>query len=111
MRGAAVRLAPWQDDQPIVLTEGVEDGLAVLRGLPEATPWAALGAANTAQVVLPERAEIILALDCDDAGRQGTALAAEVFRRQGLQVRIAAFADGCDPNDVLLAPEAIRRVA
>jgi hypothetical protein len=52
--GAAVRVAPWEPDRRIVLTEGVEDAMAVLGACGEVTPWAVLGVGNTATVRLPE---------------------------------------------------------
>ena len=50
-----------------MLVEGVEDGLAVFRVMPEAVPWAVLGACNAKRLILPPSAEVILVLDGDDA--------------------------------------------
>ena len=111
LRGAAVRLAPWSQYRPIVLVEGTEDGLAALRALPDVTPWPVLGASNAAHVVVPEGAEVILALDGDNAGRQASAVAAETLSGQGHRVRIATLPEGRDLNDLLQAVDAVRRAA
>lgn len=104
LRGAAARLAPWEEGRPVVLVEGVEDGLAVLRALPGATPWAVLGTGNAAHVALPERAEMILALDGDAAGRRGANAAAAAFCARGHRLRIATLPEGYDLDDLLTAP-------
>ena len=111
LRGATVRLAPWSQDRPIVLVEGTEDGLAVLRALPDVTPWAVLGIANAANTVLPEGADAILAFDGDDAGRQESAVAAEALSGRGHPVRVATLPAGRDLNDLLQAVDAVGRAA
>ncbi len=111
LRGAAVRLAPWSQYRPIVLVEGTEDGLAVLRALPDVTPWPVLGASNAAHVVVPEGAEVILALDGDNAGRQASAVAAEALSGRGHRMRIATLPEGRDLNDLLQAVDAVGRAA
>ena len=98
--GAAVRLAPWSPGRPIVLTEGVEDGLAIAAMIPEATLWAVLGAANAASVVLPEGVDVILALDGDEAGRAATKWAVPALWRRGHRVRVLPLPDGADPLDL-----------
>ena len=101
--GGAVRLAPWTPGQPIVLTEGVEDGLAVATMIPGATPWAMLGAGNARHVVLPEGADVILALDGDEAGRAAAKAAVPALWRRGHKVRVMPLPDGADPLDLLQA--------
>ena len=66
MRGGAVRLFHHTDQ--LVLTEGIETGLAVhmISGLPV---WAALSTGNFHRVVIPEVVEdIVIAADHDDPG-------------------------------------------
>lgn len=102
LRGAAVRLGPWVPGRPLVLVEGIEDGIAVLAAWPEAAVWALLGATNAARVVLPGRAEVVLALDGDAAGRRAAEEAAKTLTRNGRRVRLVRLPDGTDPA-VLLA--------
>ena len=99
--GAAVRLAPWEAGRAIVLVEGVEDGLAVLAAMPDAVPWAALGAANAAAALLPPGADVILTLDGDDAGRKAAQAAVPALWRRGHRVRVAHLPDGADPLDLI----------
>lgn len=96
-RGAACRLRPWSPGRPIVLAEGLEDGLAVALADPDVAPWACLGARNAARIALPESAEVILALDTDDAGRRAAAEAARELAARGHLVRTARLPDGKDP--------------
>ena len=102
LTGAAVRLAPWDKDKTIVLVEGIEDGLAVLRAMPEAAPWAVLGVLNAKQAVLPSAAEVVLALDGDEAGKRAAKEAADALTARGHKVRIAALPDDADPADLLV---------
>ncbi len=101
--GAAVRLAPWGEGKSIVVVEGVEDGLAVLRSMPETTPWAVLGTANAKRVIVPAGAEVVLALDGDDPGRTAAREAGDALMAGGHCVKVAALPDGADPAS-LLAP-------
>ena len=97
LRGAAVRIGPWSPDKRVVLTEGVEDALAVQKSLPDVAAWATLGANNAHNVVLPTGASVVLALDGDDNGRQAAQRAAQEFESQGHDVKIAWLPDGADP--------------
>lgn len=108
LRGAAVRLAPWVEGRPVVLVEGIEDGLTVIRALPSAAPWAVLGAGNAADVVLPTGVEAVLAFDGDTAGQRAAATAAAALWEQGHEVRVAVMPQGLDPNALLSAPTAER---
>jgi hypothetical protein len=101
LRGAAVRLAPWQPGGRLVLCEGVEDGLAILAACPDVTPWAVLGATNAASVVLPGGAAVTLCLDGDDAGRKATVEAARALWTRGFRCRSAELPNGTDPNELL----------
>ena len=97
LRGAAVRIGPWNPDKRLVLTEGVEDALAVQKSLTDVAAWAVLGANNAHKIVLPTGASVVLALDGDDNGRQAARWAAQGFESQGHQARIARLPDGADP--------------
>lgn len=99
--GAAVRVSPWREGQPIILTEGVEDALAVLQACPSATVWAILGADNAARVQLPLGAPVTLCLDGDAAGRRATDAAAIALYGRGHAVRRVHLPDGFDPAALL----------
>ncbi len=101
--GAAVRLAPYSAERPLVLVEGTEDGLAVLQEVPEVGAWSLLGAGTARNVVVPEGAAIILALDGDRAGREATFDAALALERRGHVVGIADVGEGFDPAGLLAA--------
>lgn len=109
LSGAAVRLAPRNHAETLVLVEGVEDGLAVFRVMPEAVPWAVLGACNAKRLILPPSAEVILVLDGDDAGRRAAQDAADALVAQGHKVKIARLPEGSDP--AILMPAWIGRAA
>jgi len=95
--GAAVRVSPWRDGQRVLLTEGVEDALAVAAACPDVAAWAVLGTANAATVQLPLGALVVLCLDSDDAGRRATATAVKALRSRGHAVLVAELPDGMDP--------------
>lgn len=99
--GAALRVASWDEHKEILLVEGVEDGLSVLKDMPGSTPWAALGVSNVANILLPEGAKVILILDGDVAGKRSAREAAAVFKARGYLVRITDLPDGMDPNSML----------
>ncbi|MDA2916105.1 toprim domain-containing protein [Nitrospinae bacterium AH_259_B05_G02_I21] len=100
LRGAAVRLAPWGEGEAIILTEGTEDGLAA-RIVPASTPWAVLGVGNARDVVVPDGAEVVLALDGDEAGRRSAEVAAQAMHARGHRVRVAILPEGKDLDDLL----------
>jgi len=101
LRGAAVRLAPWQHDRTILLVEGVEDAIASLMAWPEASAWAVLGAANAARVAVPPGSDVMLCLDGDAAGRSGAEAAARELVRVCRRVRIARVPEGTDPASLV----------
>ncbi len=99
LRGGAVRLAPTTDR--VWLTEGVEDGLAVMQMMQEPA-WAVLGTAGFKSVELPENIkQVILAPDGDDAGQAVIQDAARRLAGQGREVRAAKLPAGKDWVDVL----------
>ncbi len=85
-----------------MVVEGVEDGLAVSRAMPEVTPWAVLGAWNAKKLILPAGVEVVLALDGDDAGITAAREAADALTARGHKIRIAALPDDADPADLLV---------
>jgi len=97
LSGAAVQIRPWQSGKRLVITEGIEDALAVQHSLPDVAVWAALGTGNVENTVLPDGAPIVLALDGDEAGRKAAHCAAQKFCQRGHQVSIAQLPDGSDP--------------
>jgi len=56
-----------------------------------------LGAGNVKNVVLPEGASVVLALDGDPVGRKAAESIAQTMYRRGHQVFIAEMPDGSDP--------------
>ncbi len=99
LRGGAVRLAPTTDR--VWLTEGVEDGLAVMQMMQEPA-WAVLGTSVFKSVELPESIkQVILAPDGDDAGQAVVQETARRLAGQGREVRVAKLPAGKDWVDVL----------
>ena len=99
LRGGAVRLAPTTDR--VWLTEGVEDGLAVMQMMGEPA-WAVLGTSGFKSVELPDRIKsVILAPDGDDAGQAVIQEAAHRLTGQGREVRAAKLPAGKDWCDLL----------
>jgi DNA primase len=99
LTGSAVRLAPTTDRG--WLTEGVEDGLAVMQMMGEPA-WALLGKNNFKTVKLPANIrQVILAPDGDDAGQAVIREAATRLAGQGREVRAAKLPAGRDWCDVL----------
>ncbi len=94
LRGSAVRLAPTTDR--VWLTEGVEDGLALVQMMAEPA-WALLGAGNFKTVELPEKIrQVILAPDGDEKGQGVIREAAIRLAGQGREVRVAKLPAGKD---------------
>ena len=99
LRGGAVRLAPTIDR--VWLTEGVEDGLALMQMMGEPA-WVVLGTGGFKSVELPENIkQVILAPDGDDAGQAVLEDAARRLAGQGREVRAAKLPPGRDWCDVL----------
>ena len=99
LRGGAVRLAPTTDR--VWLTEGVEDGLAVMQMMGEPA-WAVLGTSGFKSVELPENIkQVILAPDGDEAGQHVIKETAARLASQGREVRAAKLPAGRDWCDVL----------
>lgn len=120
-RGAIIPIARGQSDLPLreanengiadtlVLTEGVEDALAVALSEPAARVWAAYSLGNLAAIKLPPCAhEVIIFADNDWAKQQAQqqleraveALSSQLPFRD---VRVARAAIGKDANDLLNA--------
>ncbi len=99
LRGGAVRLAPTTDR--VWLTEGVEDGLALMQMTGEPA-WAVLGTSGFKSVELPDHIrQVILAPDGDDAGQAVIEDAARRLAGQGREVRAAKLPPGKDWVDLL----------
>ncbi len=99
LRGGAVRLAPTTNR--VWLTEGVEDGLALMQMMGEPA-WAVLGTSGFKSVKVPDSIkQVILAPDGDDAGQAVLEDAARRLAGQGREVRAAKLPSGKDWCDVL----------
>jgi putative DNA primase/helicase len=105
VRGGSIRLLPFNSDFALIVSEGVESGLAAseLFGLP---CWSAVYAGGLFTLVLPpEVRRIVIAADNDESGvGQRNALAAyDRWTAEGRSVRIVAPpVVGDDFNDALL---------
>lgn len=95
----AVRLAPLDANEPIFLTEGTEDALAIVGAL-KRQAWAVLGTSNAAKVIVPKNAAIILAMDGDQAGQTATKNAEHALTARGHRVRSLALPTGVDPASI-----------
>ena len=103
--GGAVRLGTICPGDWLVIAEGIETTLSVMRatGLPG---WAALSASGIARLILPPEARRVLIAADNDANRVGAVAAHDAARRwrsEGRRVRIAMPSDvGTDFSDLLL---------
>lgn len=98
--GGAIRCA--EPDGVLIVTEGLEDALSAMQ-LFELPAWAAAGAGMMARMEVPLRVRsIIIGADNDATGIMAADKAAEIFSRQGREVRIVRPANGFkDINDEL----------
>lgn len=101
--GGAVRLAQFDPDLPLMISEGIETGLAAMQV--EGNPtWAALSTSGMRTLDLPpEVQDIIILADGDDAGEGAAKASAFRWQREGRRCRIARPPRGMDFNDMLLA--------
>lgn len=102
--GGAVRLGAPRGGEPLVVGEGIETVLSVMRatGLPG---WAAVSAVGLEGLLLPEISTVIVAADNDrgGCGQRAAQKAALGWLDEGRSVRIVTPAEpGTDFNDVLL---------
>lgn len=105
LTGGAMRLAAAGPH--LGLTEGVEDGLAVVQ-MHQIPVWAVLGGGGLRTVVLPDIVETVTIFgDADDAGQAFAERAAEAHHADGRKVFIAYPEGGAkDFNQHLLEKEA-----
>jgi hypothetical protein len=87
--GAAVHLSPWQPGRPLILVEGVAEGLALARAYRGSAVWAVLKAVNAATVQVPASAAVTLCLGESKAKRKAAALAAVALQQRGHAVQVA----------------------
>lgn len=86
VRGSALRLGPVAPE--VVITEGPEDGLTLLQGLPGASVWVALGTALMPEMELPpEVRSVVIAGQNDEAGHGAVKRTAEAMSLRGLAVK------------------------
>jgi putative DNA primase/helicase len=102
--GGAVRLARVRADQWLLVAEGIETTLSVMRAC--ALPgWAALSAGGIKSLVLPPSANMVVICadnDANGAGQRAANAAAERFLAEGRRVRLALPPlSGLDFNDLL----------
>jgi putative DNA primase/helicase len=109
--GGAVRLAQARAGQWLLVAEGLETTLSVMRAC--AMPgWAALSAGGIKSLVLPPSANMVVICADNDAngvGQRDANAAAERFLAEGRRVRIALPpTPGFDFNDLLCGSTSVR---
>ncbi len=116
-KGAVIRLAKGASKktpeqaakagliEPLVICEGVEDGLSIALACPELRVWAAGTLGNLASIQLPSCCnEVIVAADNDwgkPQAEQQLKRAIDALAVQGRPVKIARSSVGKDANDAL----------
>ena len=105
--GAAIRLHPAAESQPLVIGEGIETAASAGR-LMGFSAWAAIAAGNMASgLVLPAEVwRVVIAADPDAAGQCAARDAWLRWNEEGRNVRIATPDGPGDFNDLLMAREA-----
>ena len=101
LSGGAVRLSAFSE--PLILCEGLEDGLSILQAMPDACVLASCGTSGMVSVVLPNSIhKVIIASDADDAGQKAAHTLAARLKKEGRVARIATPADSKDFNELLV---------
>lgn len=107
-KGGAVHLSSMDihaGGGPLVVTEGIENGLALLSGLLDtpATVWAALSTSGIVSLSLPRLpGHLIIAADGDAAGKQAARKLSLRADRLGWRISHLTPPHGKDWNDVLM---------
>lgn len=107
-KGGAVHLSSSQihtEGGPLVVTEGIENGLSLLSGLLDepATVWAALSTSGIISLNLPRKpGHLIIAADGDDAGQCASRKLSMRAVRLGWRVSHLTPPNGSDWNDLLV---------
>jgi putative DNA primase/helicase len=109
--GGAVQLAQVRAGQWLLVAEGLETTLSVMRAC--ALPgWAALSAGGIKSLLLPPSANMVVICADNDAngvGQRAANAAAERFLAEGRRVRIAVPpVPGVDFNDLLRRDASVR---
>lgn len=106
-KGGAVHLSPFAmhaKGGPLVVTEGIENGLSLLSGLLEepATVWAALSTSGLVSLNLPRTpGHLIIAADGDEAGKNAARKLSYRATYLGWRVSHLTPPDGADWNTCL----------
>jgi hypothetical protein len=101
--GGAIRLAPFDPSQPLMIGEGIETCLSAMMSGGQA--WSAISAGNLARSLrLPPAArDVVILADNDPAGERSVNAAVIRWRAEGRRVRIARPPPPFnDFNDLLL---------
>jgi hypothetical protein len=107
-KGGAVHLSSiniHNQGGPLIVTEGIENGLALLSGLLDtpATVWAALSTSGVVSLTLPRQpGHLIIATDSDAAGQQAASKLSMRADRLGWRISHLTPPSDQDWNDVLL---------
>lgn len=98
IRGGALRLGP--EASQIIICEGLEDGLSLMRMFPGATVWVALGTGNMPHMALPDCVRrVLLAGDEDGPGRAAVEGAEASLRSRSIEVEKVFPRAGKDFNE------------
>lgn len=104
---SAKSMGQMPEGEPIYVTEGIEDAIAVRMAKPEARIIAAVALGNIGAIVLPERAErLIIVCDRDDKARAQDQLESSIAHQQARGIRVDLVLppkEHKDINDWLLA--------
>lgn len=100
-RGGAIRLGEEQND--LIICEGLEDGLSILVDMPEQAVWVAAGANMMKSIILPDSCQtVIIARDNDRAGERAAEDARATFLAAGRAVHVMAPPTGVkDFNEMI----------
>lgn len=107
-KGGAVHLSSaktYAEGGPLVVTEGIENGLSLLCGLMDqpATVWAALSTSGIVSLTLPRQSgHLIIAADGDDAGQRAARKLSLRATDLGWRVSHLTPPNGGDWNDLLV---------
>ena len=113
-RPGGARLGLGYGPAPLVVTEGIENGLSLLCGILEgpAHVWAALSTSGLKALTLPrEPGELVIAGDGDGPGQAAAAVLSRRATGLGWRVRHLDPPEGRDWNDVLRGQRAAAGVA
>jgi hypothetical protein len=91
-----IRSMEWS--KPLLICEGIEDGLSISLAMPDWTVWAAGSSSMIHKLVPKDKPDVIVAVDYDGAGIK----AAKRCLSINSEVRVIRFPKGLDANDIVV---------